>query len=1010
MIRSRLLRRARLLGALLLGAAVPAAAQTVTVRGTVTDAEKQTPLEGALVQVTGTSLRTQTSATGQFVLANVPVGTVNIQAQRIGFAPSVRAITITAGSDAVVDFALTPRAQVLDEVVAVGYGTQTRAELSSAVSSLTATDVAGTPVASIEGALQGKAAGVQVTQNAGNPGNAMTIRVRGSASLSASNQPLYVVDGVPILSEDISQLGLGGQGISPLTTLSDQEIESVDVLKDAAAAAIYGSRGSNGVVLITTKRGKLGRPTVTFSGYVGTQAASKRLDLMNAQEYLSYMNEAAANDGYGDNYFGEPGVADAVNIDWQSAVLRHAPVSNAELAVAGATDKLRYRVSGNWFDQTGIVIGSGYRRLGGRANLDFNEGGVLSLSTSLAITGERNNRVFGDGSGVGIVTNAVGARPYDPIYNPDGSFAGVNEGTLYPNPVQLSNDPTIARTTRILGNVEGRLRLAPWLRTTSRFGVDYLDLRENQFQSGQVSGTYAADAGGVAKSAFTSNGRYTIENFATLAPNLGSRHALDVTVGSGLEFNRGSLNFIRGEGFSSEALTQVRNATTITEFDGSRSESNLASFFARANYRLAEKYILGASVRTDGSSRFGPNNRWGVFPSVSAGWVVSQEKFLRGSSFLSYLKLRGSWGLTGNQAISDYPYQGLVGSANYGTDPGVGAAVNLANPNLKWESTKQADVGIDISFLRDRISLAADYYVKKTRDLLVNRPISGTSGYTSIFDNVGSMQNKGFELSLTTVNIDSRRAGGLRWSTSLNVSANRNKVTALYHDEPFTGGTNSINRVEVGQPIGAFYTLHFEGVDPQTGDAIFTDVDGDGAITSADRMIVGSPHPDYIGGLSTNISFKGFDISGLLQFSQGAKMFNMMRRYAGNGGYYEDNKFRDELARWQKPGDITNVPRASYDGTSGADLISDRWMEDGSYWRLQNVTVGYTLSPRAARSLGFQTARFYVSGNNLFTSTKFTGFSPDANTGGSLANIGLGTEFYTYPLARTFTFGVQTSW
>jgi TonB-linked SusC/RagA family outer membrane protein len=648
--------------------------------------------------------------------------------------------------------------------------------------------------------------------------------------------------------------------------------------------------------------------------------------------------------------------------------------------------------------------------MGGRANLDFNEGGVLALSTSIAVTGERNDRVFGDGSGVGIVTNAVGSRPIDPIYQANGDWAGVDSDDLiYPNPVQLTNDPTTARTARVLGNVEARLRMARWLRVTSRFGIDYLNMRENQFQSGKVTGTYAADAGGVAKSAYSTGSRYTIENFATLTPNWGERQALDVTLGSGLELNRGQLNFIRGEGFSSEALTQVRNATTITEFDGTHYESNIASFFARANYRLAEKYILGASVRTDASSRFGPNNRWGIFPSVSAAWVVSQEKFLRGSSFLSYLKLRGSWGLTGNQSISDYPYQGLYGSANYGSDPGVGYPTNLANPDLKWESTRQTDVGLDISFASDRINFAADYYVKNTRDLLVARPISGTSGYTFVNDNVGSMQNKGFELSLTTVNIDSKRAGGLRWTTSLNLSANRNKVTALYHDEPFTDGYQNINRVEVGQPIGAFYTIHFEGVDPETGDAIYTDVNGDGTIDAADRMIVGSPHPDYIGGLSTNISIKGFDISGLVQFSQGAEMFNAMRRYSGNGGYYTDNQFRDQLARWQKPGDVTNVPRASYDGTSNAYIVSDRWMEDGSYWRLQNVTVGYTLSPKAARSLGFQTARFYVAGNNLFTSTKFKGFSPEANTR-STANIALGTEFYTYPLARSFTFGVQTSW
>ncbi len=377
----------------------------------------------------------------------------------------------------------------------MGYGSQTRGELSTSVSSVSAADIAGQPVASIDAALQGKVAGVQVVQNAGNPGNAISVRVRGDASISASNQPLYVIDGVPMIASDISQLGLGGQGIAAISGLSPDDIENVDVLKDAAAASIYGSRGSNGVVLITTKRGQEGRTAVTFNSYVGSQSTARRLDLLNSTDYLTFMNEAAANDGYGDDYFGAVGVADSLNTDWQDAVLRSAPVSSAELAVAGGDQRMRYRLSGTWFDQDGIVIGSGYRRIGGRANLDFNPGSRFSFSTTLAISGERNDRIENDGSDVGIMTNAIANSPLAPVRLGDGAFATADEGLLYPNPVALGSlDNVGARTTSVLGNVEGRLHLTPTVQLTSRFGIDLVNLREEQFQSRRVAGTYAASA------------------------------------------------------------------------------------------------------------------------------------------------------------------------------------------------------------------------------------------------------------------------------------------------------------------------------------------------------------------------------------------------------------------------------------------------------------------------------------------------------------------------------------
>ena len=445
-------------------------------------------------------------------------------------------------------------------------------------------------------------------------------------------------------------------------------------------------------------------------------------------------------------------------------------------------------LSGTWYDQDGIVIGSGYRRIGGRFNLDFNPASRLSFSTSLAVSGERDDRIENDGSDIGVITNAVALMPFAPVTRPDGSFAGPEEGLNYPNAVALAKLNTVgARTTSVLGNVEGRLRMTPSLQLTSRFGIDLLTVREAQFQSRLVEGTYAEGARGVAKSGYSNGNRYVVDNYLTFTPRVGDRSSLEATAGGSVELNRSELNFVRGEGFSSDQLTQVSNAAVLIEGDGSNSRNNLVSFFARANYELDNKYLLGGSIRTDGSSRFGTNNRWGVFPSVSAGWIVSQEPFMKGS-FFNYLKLRSSFGLTGNQAISDFPFQGLIGSANYGSDPGL-APSNLANPNLKWETTSQFDLGLDMAFAKGRVSLSADYYHKSTRDLLLDRPISSTSGFTSVFDNVGKLRNQGIELDLTTVNADSRRRDGFRWSTTLNFALNRNKVTALFKDQPFTAGS-----------------------------------------------------------------------------------------------------------------------------------------------------------------------------------------------------------------------------
>jgi TonB-linked SusC/RagA family outer membrane protein len=548
-------------------------AQSGTIRGTVTDSATAFPIEGALVTVVGTSLQAQTNPSGQYRISGVSSGDVQVRVQLIGYAPAEQAVTVPNGGETTVDFTLAAGVAQLEEIVSVGYGSTVRGELSTAVSSVNSDQIANQPIASIDGALQGKAPGVAVIQNAGNPGNGMSVRVRGMASISANSDPLYVVDGVPIVAGDISQLGLGGQTPAAVSGLSPDDIDRVDILKDAAATAIYGSRGSNGVVVITTKRGSEGKTSVTFNSYIGSQSASKRVSLLTGPEYQEFFQESAINDGVDLEDSGIPGLGSALNEDWQSAVLRTAPVGSAELAVSGGDERLRYRLAGTLFDQDGIVIPSGYRRIGGRLNLDFNPNSRLSLSTSLALSGEHIDRLEGDGSLEGIVTNAFGESPSTPVRLNNGEFAGPDDADLvYPNPVALAEfNPVRARSENVIGNVEARFRIVPELQYTGRVGLNLVDLKEDQFLSRKVNGSEGAGLGGSAKNGYSASNRYVFDNFLTFVPRLGTRSELDATGGASVELTRTELNFIRGDGFSSDELTQVSNAAVISDYDGTNS-------------------------------------------------------------------------------------------------------------------------------------------------------------------------------------------------------------------------------------------------------------------------------------------------------------------------------------------------------------------------------------------------------------------------------------------------------
>ena len=1003
--------------ALIVAALVPqrlTAQSPGSVGGLVVDSTNRQPIPGVQIVVAGSTRGTLTDEAGRFSLRSVPAGTVTIRAQRLGYGAAEQSVTVLPNQTATANFTMAPVARVLSEVVATGYGATIRRDLSSSVSSVDGADLANTPVAGVDAALQGKAAGVQVVQNAGNPGVGITVRVRGAASVSASNQPLWVIDGVPLLREDFSQMGLGGQDITAVTGISPDEIETIDILKDAASAAIYGSRAANGVVMITTKRGRAGRPRFSFNAYTGQQEISRTLDLVNSQEFVEFINEARANDGLTLRY--TPGVDDRVSTDWQQEALRSsAPVTDLFLSVDGGSERTRYFLSGSVFDQTGIVLGSGYDRQSIRANVDFDPNTRIGFKTSFTLSRENHDRIVNDNTIEGVFANAIAEVPMFPVRQPDGRFTdptdrvGVNGNTPlgYINPIAVAeHNFNESRALRSFGNVEATVRLTDHLRLNARGGYDVLNLRDLAWGSPRVVGSSDESVGGFALQANNTATRFTIESFLGYDYSNSFAQA-SLTGGAGVEWNTEESEFLSGQGFPHPDFQYPGNAGEISAYDGDKTGHNLVSFFSRANVTLRDRYLFSASVRADGSSRFGEENRYGIFPAVSVGWIMSDEPFMAGLASRADVKLRVSYGETGNQDIGDnFAPIARYGEAKYAGEPGI-APLNIANAALKWETNKEYDIGVDVGVLDGRVLFVGDYYLKKTEDLLLRRPLTATSGFTTFWDNIGNIENRGWEFGLTTTNFTGEN-DGFRWETNFNISWNENKVTQL--KEPFTAGFDGINRYEEGLEMGAFYTVRFTGVDPETGDMMCFDRDQDGSMCddADDREVVGSPFPDYWGGLTNTFSFKGFDLRTFVQFSQGAEIYNGLRAYADDGGVSRfDNKMQSVMRRWRQQGDITDVPRASAFCTSNACLVSSRWIEDASYVRLQEVTLGYRLPQRFASLAKMSDARVFVSGRNLKTWQDYTGFNPDANSAGSGSNTTISNEFYSYPLARTVTFGIS---
>jgi TonB-linked SusC/RagA family outer membrane protein len=1040
----------RVFVALFVAAFVPAAGaaqERGSITGTVVAEGTGQPLPGVEVTIPALRISQATDERGRFLLVNVPRGTHVLRFNYIGYRQATREVTVGA-TTAEIRIELAPDPLLLDELVVIGYGEQRRRNVAGAVASLRPEAVAREiPATSVNEILRGRVSGVQVVQNSGTPGSSVTVRVRGSSSIGGGNDPLYVIDGVPMTQGNPSALNMsfGGQGIDAINDLSPHEIESIEILKDASAAAIFGSRASNGVVLITTRRGTTGRPEITFGAYYGTQRVWRGIDLLNADQYMEIYNEGltarfgpASAHGF-DAYFGRRGqgrfeteVEPGVDTDWLGEVLRTAPISSMDASVRGGVDRVRYFVSGSALTQEGTVRAMGYNRLNGRINLDYVPMDRLTLGTNVALTHSVTNRARNDNTIFGAFANALAAPPTQPVFNQDGTYFPTEP---YLNPVgMLYEAEAEERGLRVLGNSFARMELGTWLNARASVGLDQLIMRSRSYDS-PTFGPWAA-SGGAGQAGNTFINKLTLEGTLNYNRMFGGEHEISGVAGTSFEDNVTEWSFVQGTNFPSEHFKYLTSAANIRAGSSERHDWTLLSYFGRLSYTFRERVTTTFNIRHDGSSRFGAANRFGTFPSASVLYRIGDEDFMRWQGIVRNLALRASYGLTGNQqALGNFAARGLfAGGANYMDQPGI-APAQLANPELRWEKTSQLNLGTDFSVLDDRLSFTIDWYDKVTDDLLVSRPVPRTTGFTTIWSNVGSMHNRGIEAAVTAQLLQGG-ARGLNWNSTLTVSRNRNEVTALFNDQPFMGGF--ISRVEVGFPLGYFWGFRTAGIfqsweevrnharqtvhaNPRRatspGDIRFVDLRGrdasgklvdipDGVINDDDRTYLGSPWPDYEGGWSNSLSFRNFDLTAFVQFSQGGQIYNANRIFMDQYGSGGDNHTTRALRRWTPENPNTDEPRAVWGDPNRNTRPSDRFIEDGSYVRLKNLVVGFRLPDALAARAGFRTARIYLQGQNLLTSTRYSGLDPEVNFAGNAAVL-RGTDFYTLPQARTITVGIN---
>jgi TonB-linked SusC/RagA family outer membrane protein len=1031
-----------------------AAPQAVPVSGRVTDAKGEA-LPGVTVLVKGTTTGTSTGADGSFSLS-VPENSTLVFSS-IGYKNQELAIT---GATSTIAIRMSDDAQSLNEVVVVGYGTQTRQELTTAVTSVGAAQIARQPVAGFDQALQGQAPGVQVTAPSGAPGAGINVRVRGNATLSLNGSPLYVIDGVPVLPDYQQELTTGNQRLNPLNTINPNDIESIDVLKDGAAAAIYGVRAANGVVVITTKRGKVGQAQVGLSMYYGKQYLRKKLDVLNSQQFAQQYNETIANFNAQQTDpskiiaipFADPTNPGSYNTDWQDEVYRPAAIQNYQLNVSGGTDKTRYYVAGGYFKQDGININSGFDRYNFKINFDqevssrFRMG--INLNTSRSHTNGSVRSELGAGNS-GTVIGALTQIPTIPVYNADGVTYAVNTfATNFDNPVgNLRESNNNAVVYQAIGNLFGELDILKNLKLRSSVGIDFRTQNENTFVSRNypslaLPGVDLAQRGS-ASTATNQQVIWLLENTLTYNPNLGDKSHLTLLAGQSMQASDRFTSGASTRSFASNAVPYLNGGSIANSIPNSYADQwALLSFFTRAIFDYDQRYLATVSFRTDASSRFSAANRFGYFPAVALGWRISKESFFPQTRAISDLKLRASFGANGNQEIYTYQRFARYGLGYNYQGAGQGSAIvggisqSDIGSDVKWETTYQYNAGIDLALFDNRITFTFDAYNKRTKDLLNRVPIPQSSGAQTldILQNLGTIENKGIEIGVVTKNVDSQN-GGFSWSTNFNVSGNRNKILDLGTQVSGAGVQsprvnitgNTIQRA--GVPLGVFYGYVTDGLiqtqdqlsalnagspnkvyqaaQTAPGDVKFKDLNGDGVINTNDQTIIGNPNPKAFAGITNNFSYKGLDLSIFFQGSFGNDIYNQTRTVT-EGQTDPINQTTAVLNHWTPTNTNTNIPRPVRSDFNQNNRLSTRFIEDGSYVRLKNLTLGYTVPTSLSKHAAIKSLRVYATTQNLITWTKYSGYDPEVSAD-PLSTTSLGRDFGVYPQSRTYTVGLNAS-
>ncbi|APY10863.1 SusC/RagA family TonB-linked outer membrane protein [Seonamhaeicola sp. S2-3] len=1029
-----------------------ALSQVKTVSGVVSD-KNGVPLPGVNVLLKGTKKGTSTDFDGKYTINDVKANSIFVFSY-LGYATQ----EIPYNGKNVLNITLKEDTSKLEEVVVIGYGTSKRKDLTGAISSVSAEELKDQPFSSVDQALTGKAAGVTVSQNSGAPGGGVSIKIRGITSLYG-NEPLYVIDGTPVFADrNNTSLDLGtatgggsGQNVnSALAGLNMSDIESIDILKDASATAIYGANGSNGVVLITTKKGKRGKTTINFDHYTGIQSVAKYYDMMNLQEYAQYTSDLLKSDNRDVPFiFQNPSLL-GKGTDWQKEIFRSALVTNNQLSVSGEKNGTRYYTSLGYFRQEGVIVNTDFERISMRLNIETKVNDWFKIGNNISLSNVQQHIVKNDDRG-GIVSSALRLSPLIPVRYPDGSYGapsggvnGASNNYEAVNPVAYSEYVNnLDKKFKINGNLFAEISFLKHLTFRTELGYDL-----NAGDSRVFIPTYE-DIGTAANEVNSSlkqqdQGYYwTVKNFLTYNNALG-KHNINVVLGqesqkSNFEYLRGSRRDLEG---NNEFDNLVLGLKSTSEVDNQSFAWAMQSYIARANYNYDSKYYLTASIRADASSNFGPNNKWGYFPSVSGAWTISNENFMKSSSGpINFLKLRAGYGEVGNQNIPSFLYQTQFAAVPSSSGLSYVYTVD-GNPDIKWETLKSTNIGLEIGLLDNAIRLDLDLYQKKSSDLLIQRPADDrTAGRVLPYENVGEMLNRGLDLKLNTRNI---QTDNFSWNSTFIFSTYSNELTKFYDGTkpltaniPQSDGELLYSYVEEGESLGQIYGYVTDGIfrtqqevdesaiqvpgKTSVGDIKFKDLDNDGEITLKDRTYIGSALPKFTYSINNNISYKDFDLSVVINGSYGNKIYNQNRFYTEALRFLGENQSKDALNHFvvnYLPDGVTlddaanlaqdtDIPRIDLANGNSNTRVSDRFVEDGSYLRIQNITMGYNINSNILSKTNFFTkARVYLSGQNLFTFTKYSGLDPEVGSRNSDIRFA-GLDVGRYPLAKTITLGVN---